>query len=123
MKNLLILFVFSFLSSVAFTQIASNMPYEVTLKNALGEVVPNQNVGIQLTVLQGTSDGTVLFQETHFVTTDASGKVTLSIGDGTILNGTFDAIDWADAQIFIKTERDLAGGTAYTLIEIGQMQF
>ena len=123
MKNLLILFVFSFLSSAAFTQIPTNMAYEVIVKNALGQVVANQNVGIQLTVLHGSSDGTVLLQETHFVTTDANGQVVLSIGDGTNLNGSFELIDWADAEIFIKTERDLAGGTAYTLVEVGQMQF
>lgn len=123
MKNILFLIVFSFLTSSAFTQIATTMDYDVTVKNAMGEVMINHAVGIQVTVLQGTQDGTVLLKETHFVTTDANGKVVLSIGSGTTTEGHFDNIDWADAQIFIKTERDLSGGTAYTLVEIAQMQF
>ena len=41
--------------------------------------------------------------------------VSLEIGTGTVITGTFSAINWAAGPYFIKTETDPLGGTAYTI--------
>ena len=41
--------------------------------------------------------------------------VTLEIGTGTVVSGTFASISWGTNAYFIKTETDPAGGTNYTI--------
>ena len=41
--------------------------------------------------------------------------MTLQIGDGTVMNGDFSAIDWAEGPYFLKTETDPNGGQNYTI--------
>ncbi|MDB9721242.1 DUF1566 domain-containing protein, partial [Winogradskyella sp.] len=47
--------------------------------------------------------------------------VTLEIGTGTPVTGTFAAIDWATGPYFIKTEIDPTGGTSYTITGTSQL--
>ncbi|MFM2192282.1 MAG: hypothetical protein RLZZ118_1239, partial [Bacteroidota bacterium] len=47
--------------------------------------------------------------------TNANGLVSLEIGTGTAITGTFAAINWAIGPYFIKTETDPTGGTAYSI--------
>ncbi|WP_374756627.1 BclA C-terminal domain-containing protein, partial [Dyadobacter bucti] len=73
------------------------------------------NVGIRISILQGSNDGTASYVETHAAVTNANGLVSLAIGTGTIVSGTFAAINWGSGPYFIKTETDPIGGTAYTI--------
>ena len=41
--------------------------------------------------------------------------VSLEIGTGTIVTGTFADIDWANGPYFVKTETDPTGGATYTI--------
>jgi hypothetical protein len=47
--------------------------------------------------------------------------VSLEIGSGTIVTGTFAGINWATGPYFIKTETDPTGGTAYTIVGTNQL--
>ncbi|MBR4918900.1 MAG: hypothetical protein IKZ52_06770 [Bacteroidales bacterium] len=59
--------------------------------------------------------------ETHAVTTNSNGLMILAIGDGTIQNGMFSDIDWADGPYFLKTEIDPDGGSNYTITSTQQL--
>jgi len=50
-------------------------------------------------------------------TTNATGLATLEIGRGTPVTGSFATINWSTTPIFLKTEIDPAGGTAF--VEMG----
>ncbi|MBP5412658.1 MAG: fibrobacter succinogenes major paralogous domain-containing protein [Bacteroidales bacterium] len=60
-------------------------------------------------------------QETHTTVTNANGLMTLQIGGGTVMNGDFASIDWANGPYFLKTETDPTGGTNYTIEGTQQM--
>jgi len=47
--------------------------------------------------------------------------VSLEIGSGTVVSGTFAGINWAIGPYFIKTETDPAGGTNYSIIGTNQL--
>jgi hypothetical protein len=47
--------------------------------------------------------------------------VSIEIGTGTIVSGTFASIDWANGPYFIKIETDPAGGTTYTITGTSQL--
>jgi hypothetical protein len=71
--------------------------------------------------LQGSSTGTVAYSETQTISTNANGLVSLEIGSGSALAGTFAGINWATGPYFIKTETDPTGGTTYSITGTSQL--
>ncbi|MDX9776817.1 MAG: FISUMP domain-containing protein, partial [Petrimonas sp.] len=50
-----------------------------------------------------------------------NGLVSVEIGSGTVVSGTFATIDWSNGPYFIKTETDPTGGTSYTITGTSQL--
>jgi hypothetical protein len=121
MKNNYAILVALFIVATTFAQAPEQMSYQAIVRNATGNLVTNQQVGIQISILQTTATGTAVYVETQTPTTNVNGLVTLEIGTGTPVTGTFAAIDWATGPYFIKTEIDPAGGTSYTIIGTSQL--
>jgi hypothetical protein len=97
------------------------MSYQAVIRNASGTLVVSQAVGMQISILPGSETGTPVYVETHTPTTNSNGLVTLEIGGGTAITGTFEGIDWSTGIYFIKTETDPAGGTDYTITGTSQL--
>jgi hypothetical protein len=76
---------------------------------------------MQISILQGSANGTAVYVETQTPTTNTNGLVSLEVGGGTVLSGNFSTIDWANGPYFIKTETDPAGGTNYTITGTSQL--
>jgi len=95
-------------------QVPQAFKYQAVARNNAGAVLPNQNVSFRMSVIQGTLPGTVVYTETHAVTTNEFGLATLGIGWGTPVSGTFSTIDWGVTPTYLKTELDPAGGSSYT---------
>jgi hypothetical protein len=76
---------------------------------------------MRISLVQGTPSGTVVFSETQTATTNANGLVSLQIGMGTVVTGTFACIDWAAGPYYVKTETNLTGGTNYTIISSNEL--
>jgi hypothetical protein len=72
---------------------------------------------MQISILQGSSTGTVVYTETQTPTTNANGLVSIEIGGG----AGFSTIDWANGPYFIKTETDPTGGTTYSITGTSQL--
>jgi hypothetical protein len=99
------------------------MSYQFVVLNAGVALITNQNVGIKISILQGTPSGTVIYSETYSPNpqTNANGLVTIEIGGGFPETGTFSAINWASGPYFLKTETDPTGGTSYTITGTSQL--
>jgi hypothetical protein len=106
-----------------FAQSPQKMSYQCVVRNASGVLVTNQSVGIKISILQGTPTGTVVYQENYNPNpqTNANGLVSIEIGGGTPIAGTFSAINWASGSYFLKTETDPTGGTNYTISGTSQL--
>ncbi|MBI2966488.1 MAG: collagen-like protein [Bacteroidetes bacterium] len=98
-----------------FGQAPNKMTYQAIIRDGSNLLVTSLPVGMQVSILQGSSTGTAVFVETHTATTNINGLVTLEIGTGTPVTGTIGAIDWSAGPYFIKTETDPTGGTTYTI--------
>ena len=96
-------------------QAPQKMSYQSVLRNSSNVLLTNKQVGIKISVLQGTASGTAVYVETQTATTNANGLLSLQIGNGTATTGTFAGIDWSAGPYFIKTETDPAGGNNYTI--------
>ena len=116
--------IFTFLtlvsSLVAFCQAPNAMSYQAVIRDASNELVASQSVGMQISILQGSASGTVVYTETQSPTTNANGLVSIAIGEGST-NDDFSAIDWADGPYFIKTETDPNGGSDYSITGTTQL--
>jgi hypothetical protein len=96
-------------------QAPQKMSYQAVIRNNNNALLTSTTVGMKISVLQGSSAGIPVFVETHTQSTNANGLVSLQIGTGTIITGTFSGINWAAGPYFIKTETDPTGGTDYTI--------
>jgi hypothetical protein len=120
MKNLYPLLILLFLSLSIYAQSPDKMSYQAVVRDANNTLVANQTVGMQISILQSTITGTVVYTETHSVDTNLNGLVSLEIGTG-ITSGTFSEIDWSAGSYFIKTETDPTGGSSYTITGTSQL--
>ncbi len=104
---------FFFLNTNA--QSPQKMSYQAIIRNASNNLITNSTVGMQISILQGSATGTIVYSETQTPTTNINGLATLEIGTGNVVSGTFANINWANGPYFIKTETDPMGGTNYSI--------
>jgi hypothetical protein len=109
------------ISSSIFAQAPQKMSYQAVIRNSNDSLLISTPVGMRISLVQGTPTGTVVFSETQTATTNANGLVSLQIGTGTAVSGTFAGIDWAAGPYYVKTETDLSGGTNYTIISSNEL--
>ena len=103
------------LTASVFAQAPQKMSYQAVIRNSSNALITSTPVGMQISIMQGSPTGTAVYIETQTPSTNANGLVSLEIGTGTVITGTFSAINWAAGPYFIKTETDPTGGTAYTI--------
>ena len=121
MKRIYTILVAVLLTASVFAQTPEKMSYQAVIRNSSDQLVTNQGIGMQISILQTTATGTAVYVETHNTTTNANGLVTVEIGNGTVVSGDFATIDWATDVYFIQTETDPTGGTTYTITGTTQL--
>ena len=114
MKTFVIILLVAFVATAVFAQAPEKLSYDLIVNNATGTLVANRQVGVQLSVLQGSSSGSAVYVETQTPTTDVNGLARLQVGGGSVVSGTFATIDWSAGPYFLKAQIDITGGTSYT---------
>ena len=98
------------------SQAPQRINFQSVLRNTTGEVISNSSVSLRISILRGTTTGTLVYSETHAKMTDAGGLMSLQIGSGTLPNRDFATINWGNSVHFIKLEADFSGGNNYVLL-------
>lgn len=109
------------LTICVFAQAPQKMSYQAVVRNSSNALVSTTLVGIRISILEGLPTGTAVYVETQTPTTNANGMISIEIGNGAPVTGTFEAINWSAGSHFIKTEIDPLGGTTYTIIGTSQL--
>lgn len=121
-NNILLLALFLFLTSGFVAAQAPNaINYQGVARDNTGNPLPNQNIGLQFSIREGSTSGTLQYQEQHTVTTNGFGLFSLKIGEGTAVSGAFTNVDWGADDHFIEVEIDPAGGSSYTSLTNTQL--
>jgi hypothetical protein len=120
MRKLFIVITVVFITFTTWAQSPKKMSYQAVIRNASNHLITTQ-VGMQISILQGSATGTPAYVETQIQTPDAYGLIFVEIGNGTPVTATFSSIDWATGPYFLKTETDPSGGTSYSIIETNQI--
>ncbi len=115
MKKVILSLLFLLTVTVVWAQVPQQISYQSVIRDGNNVVVATSPVGIKISLLKGTATGPAVYVETHRETTNSNGLVSLEIGTGTVLSGSFASIDWANGPYLIQTETDPTGGTNYSI--------
>jgi len=113
MKKIYTLFLALIFAGSLMAQTPQSFKYQAVARDASGDIVADQAVGMQISILQSSTSGTAVYVETFAPTTNEFGLINLNIGAGTVVSGDLTTIDWSADTYFIKIEMDITGGTTY----------
>ena len=113
MKKFLALAILLFCAAILFAQVPEKFSYQAVVRNDSSRLVCDRPVGVQASILNDA--GEVLYRERHVEETNENGLLTVEIGSGNVMEGSFSNIPWGTESVFLRTEIDPAGGENYVL--------
>ena len=124
MKNTLLTLLSVLFCAIIFAQsVPQGINYQAVARDANGDLLMNQALIIQFSVISDITTSAIRWQETQSLTTNDDGLFTAIIGQGTATNGgfsaTFDVIDWGASNHLLKVEIDYGSG----LVDMGTTAF
>lgn len=114
MKKTFLLLVFT-ICAITVIYAQSPFKYQAVIRDNNGNVLPNKNVGLRISVLQGVTPASV-YKEEHNKTSDQFGVINVEVGTGTVLSGNYLTINWGAVNNQLQVDIDMSGGTTYTLL-------
>ena len=111
MKKVILLSITLFTAVLLNAQIQNGINYQAAARDNAGNILSNQAVSFRLAILQGSSSGSTVYQETHALTTNSVGLVNLVIGTGTVNVGTYLSVNWANGPYFLQVEMAVGAGS------------
>jgi hypothetical protein len=94
--------------------------YQATVRDNSGALLINTpGVLFKFHIHQNSSTSLPIYSETHMVSTDNLGQVSLAIGQGTVLIGTFNTINWGASTFYLGIELNIGSG----YVPMGVSQF
>ena len=120
MKKILLLLLILFVQ-ICFAQSPQSFKYQAVVRDAAGGLAVNKIISVKSSILLGSPTGSSVYTETQTLSTNDFGVVSLNIGAGTVISGTFSAISWGAGTYFVKTELDINGGSTYVFMGTSQM--
>jgi len=75
MKKILTLLICLVAAVISYGQSPSSFKYQAILRDSKGNIKANATATIIISILQGSSTGTVVYSETHNATTDTFGLI------------------------------------------------
>jgi hypothetical protein len=105
----------------SYAQVPQAFNYQAVARDASGNVLVSQTIGLKLTIHQGSSSGTIVYSETHSPTTNQFGLFTVALGQGTLVSGSFTTITWSSGNYWLQVQMDPAGGTTYANMGTDQL--
>ena len=114
----LLTFLFLAISAVVFSQAPQSIPYQAIIRNTDGSTMANAAVTITFKIHDNSATGTVVYEETHNNNTNAQGLVSLNVGGGTAVTGTFSGIQWGTRSKFLQVLMNAGNG----VVDLGTQQ-
>ncbi len=121
MKQFFALVLLAWCGVLALAQAPQGFSYQAVVRDGQGAVLTRENVTVRISILEGGASGTTRYAELHAAQTNDYGLINLVIGDGTVDQGSFSAINWGSHSYFLKTEIDVNGGNSFIEVSTTQL--
>ena len=105
MKKFFLFFCLIFSTILSFAQSPQGITFQAVARDPAGNAAKLRQISVIDRILSGSSNGTIIWEERHELTTNAEGVFTIIIGKGTKLSGsaiTFDDIKWDQGLVFFN---------------------
>ncbi|VXB93840.1 conserved exported hypothetical protein [Flavobacterium sp. 9AF] len=118
--------IYTLLATILFSltmtaQAPEKMSYQAVIRDVSDALIVSSPIGIQISILEGSSTGNPVYVETQTPTTNANGLISIEVGSGTVVSGAFNTINWGNNSYYIQTDVDPTGGTTYSLTGTSQL--
>jgi hypothetical protein len=121
MRNILVTVLVCLFSLNALAQAPEKMSYQAVVRDNASALVVDKVVGMRISILRGSASGTPAYVEMQSPRSNTNGLVTLEIGAGTVVSGSFAGLNWSTGPYFIQTEIDPSGGSNYSILGVSQL--
>jgi uncharacterized protein (TIGR02145 family) len=101
MKTIFTTIFLIFITTILLAQAPQGIPYQAVMRNADGSVMASSAVSLTFMIHDGTANGTVVYQESHSLTSNAQGLVSCVVGSGVVSQGNFANINWGGGAKFL----------------------
>jgi uncharacterized protein (TIGR02145 family) len=102
MKTFLTLSLHLLITSFLWAQAPQGIPYQAVMRNADGSVMASGAVSLTFMIHDGSATGTVVYQESHALNSNAQGLVSCVVGNGVVSQGNFANINWGSGAKFLQ---------------------
>ena len=102
MRNILVSVLVCLISLNALAQAPEKISYQAVVRDNANALVVDKVVGMRISILRGSASGTPAYVETQTPRSNTNGLVTLEIGAGTVVSGSFAGLNWSTGPYFIQ---------------------
>jgi uncharacterized protein (TIGR02145 family) len=102
MKTFLTLSLQLLLISFLWAQAPQGIPYQAVMRNADGSVMASSAVSLTFMIHEVATNGNVVYQESHNLTSNAQGLVSCVVGNGVVSQGNFANVNWGSGAKFLQ---------------------
>ncbi|MFT5437960.1 MAG: hypothetical protein ACI840_002620 [Ulvibacter sp.] len=120
-RNLFFILLLLLYTNLNTAQSPEAFKYQAVARDAAGQVLSNQPISFQMSILQGNTSGINVYTETHTTITNDFGLVNLEIGNGIFMSGNFSDIDWGMNNYYVQIEMDENGGNNFQIMGVSQL--
>ena len=118
-KTILTTFLAS-LSTLVMSQAPQKFNYQGIARDNTGTELSNQLITLQVSILNGSESGVIVYTEQHSVRTNSFGLFNLEVGSGTTVDD-FSDVDWGTNSKWLRLEVDFNGGSNFELLGTSQL--
>ncbi len=102
-RTCLLLCLFACSWTLTFSQ-NQGFAYQAVARDATGSPLASQSVLVRALFRSGGPAGAVSYEETHSLNTNDYGLVSTILGQGTVVSGSFDALDWSGTDYNLEIQ-------------------
>jgi hypothetical protein len=102
MKTIFTTTLFMLITTFLWAQAPQGIPYQAVMRNADGSVMSSSAVSLTFMIHDATATGTVVYQESHALNSNAQGLVSCVVGSGVASQGNFSNINWGGGAKFLQ---------------------
>lgn len=121
MRKVILILILTYCTFVAIAQAPTIFNFQSVITDQNNVIIKDQKISLRFSILENKDSETPIYEESHTISTDKYGMVNIKFGEGDVIAGDINSIDWGNNNYHIEIAADFSGGNNYTLIANKQL--